>query len=76
VQAATMLILVLAAEYRRTPTFRGLRRSSLATAIFPRQFMNQGDRLAFSNGILGLSALAAVLLIAFRGDTMRSFRST
>ena len=35
----------------------------------PRQFMNQGDRLAFSNGILGLSALAAILLVLFRGDT-------
>ena len=27
--------------------------------------MNQGDRLAFSNGILGLSVFAAVLLIVF-----------
>jgi len=35
----------------------------------PRQFMNQGDRLAFSNGILVLSAFAAVLIVAFRGDT-------
>ena len=35
----------------------------------PRQFMNQGDRLAFSNGILVLSVFAAVLIIAFRGDT-------
>ena len=31
--------------------------------------MNQGDRLAFSNGILVLSAFAAVLIVAFRGDT-------
>jgi uncharacterized membrane protein len=31
--------------------------------------MNQGDRLAFSNGILVLSVFAAVLIIAFRGDT-------
>ena len=29
----------------------------------PRQFMNQGDRLAFSNGILVLSVFAAVLII-------------
>ena len=35
----------------------------------PRQFMNQGDRLAFSNGILVLSAFAAILIVAFRGDT-------
>jgi hypothetical protein len=31
--------------------------------------MNQGDRLAFSNGILVLSAFAAILIVAFRGDT-------
>jgi hypothetical protein len=31
--------------------------------------MNQGDRLAFSNGIISLSLLAGLLLIAFRGDT-------
>ncbi len=31
--------------------------------------MNQGDRLAFSNGILVLSVFAAVLIIVFRGDT-------
>src|SRR4029078_4637985 len=43
---------------------------SVAGALsLPRQFMNQGDRLAFSNGILILSALAAVLLVAFGGDT-------
>jgi amino acid transporter len=67
-QAATMLILVLAANtaYADFP-----RLSSILARdrYLPRQFMNQGDRLAFSNGILGLSALAAVLLIAFRGDT-------
>ena len=31
--------------------------------------MNQGDRLAFSNGIVILSILASVLLIVFGGDT-------
>ena len=31
--------------------------------------MNQGDRLAFSNGILVLSAFAAILIVAFGGDT-------
>src|SRR3982074_3620723 len=31
--------------------------------------MNLGDRLAFSNGIIVLSVFAAVLIIAFRGDT-------
>ena len=30
----------------------------------PRQFMNQGDRLAFSNAIIVLSVLAVMLLVA------------
>jgi hypothetical protein len=38
-------------------------------AYLPRQFANQGDRLAFSNGIVVLSIFAGILLIAFRGDT-------
>src|SRR5439155_5393715 len=35
----------------------------------PRQFMNQVDRLAFSNGIIVLSTFAAILILVFRGDT-------
>jgi hypothetical protein len=31
--------------------------------------MNQGDRLAFSNGIVILSVLASILLVVFEGDT-------
>jgi amino acid transporter len=68
VQAATMLILVLAANtaYADFPRLASI----LARDRYvPRQFMNQGDRLAFSNGIVGLSAFAAVLLVAFGGDT-------
>jgi amino acid transporter len=68
VQAATMLILVLAANtaYADFPRLASI----LARDRFvPRQLMNQGDRLAFSNGILGLSAFAALLLIVFGGDT-------
>ena len=68
VQAATMLILVLAANtaYADFPRLASI----LARDRYvPRQFMNQGDRLAFSNGIVGLSVLAAVLLIVFGGDT-------
>jgi hypothetical protein len=37
--------------------------------FLPRQFMNQGDRLAFSNGIIALSFFAGMLLIVFHGDT-------
>jgi amino acid transporter len=67
-QAATTLILVLAANtaYADFP-----RLASIVSRdrYLPRQFMNQGDRLAFSNGILVLSVFAAVLIVAFRGDT-------
>src|SRR4051794_36725037 len=68
VQAATMLILVLAANtaYADFPRLASI---VARDRFLPRQFMNQGDRLAFSNGILILSALAAVLLVIFGGDT-------
>jgi amino acid transporter len=68
VQAGTMLILVLAANtaYADFPRLASI----LARDRYvPRQFMNQGDRLAFSNGIVGLSVFAGILLIAFGGDT-------
>src|SRR5262249_27213030 len=68
IQAATTLILVLAANtaYADFP-----RLASIVSrdGYLPRQFANQGDRLAFSNGILVLSAFAAILIIVFRGDT-------
>ncbi|HEY2941539.1 MAG TPA: APC family permease [Vicinamibacteria bacterium] len=68
VQAATTLILILAAN----TAFADFPRLSSIIArdrYLPRQFMNQGDRLAFSNGILVLSFLAGILLVAFGGDT-------
>src|SRR5437870_12528760 len=67
-QAATMLILVLAANtaYADFPRLASI---LARDGYVPRQFMNQGDRLAFSNGIVGLSAFAGILLVAFRGDT-------
>jgi amino acid transporter len=68
VQSATMLILVLAANtaYADFP-----RLASIVSRdrYLPRQFMNQGDRLAFSNGIVALSVFAALLIVAFAGDT-------
>jgi amino acid transporter len=68
VQSSTMLILVLAANtaYADFPRLASI----LARDRYvPRQLMNQGDRLAFSNGIIGLSLFASVLLIAYGGDT-------
>lgn len=35
----------------------------------PRQLSNRGDKLVFSNGILILSFLSALLLVLFRGET-------
>ncbi len=68
IQAATTLILVLAAN-TAFADFPRLASIVARDRYLPRQFMNQGDRLAFSNGILVLSVFAAVLIIAFRGDT-------
>jgi len=68
VQAATMLILVLAANtaYADFPRLASI---VARDGFLPRQFMNQGDRLAFSNGIVILSVVAAILLVVFGGDT-------
>jgi hypothetical protein len=68
VQAATMLILVLAANtaYADFPRLASI---VARDRFLPRQFMNQGDRLAFSNGIVILSALAGALVAIFGGDT-------
>ena len=68
VQAATMLILVLAANtsYADFPRVSSI----LARDRFmPRQFDNQGDRLVFSNGILILSGFAILVILIFGGDT-------
>jgi amino acid transporter len=68
VQAATALILILAAntafsDFPRLAYF--LARDHYA----PRQFLKLGDRLVYSNGIMILAALAALLIVVFRGDT-------
>jgi amino acid transporter len=69
-QISTALILFLAANtsYADFPRLASL----LAHDRFlPRQLASVGDRLVFSNGILGLSAAAISMLVLFRGDTMR-----
>ena len=67
-QISTFAILVLAANtaYADFP-----RLSSIIArdGYMPRQLSNRGDRLVFSNGILVLSGAAAVLIIAFGGQT-------
>jgi amino acid transporter len=67
-QFVTMLILLLAAN----TSFADFPRLSFFLArdrFIPRQLGTQGDRLVFSNGILILGGLAALLLVLFRGDT-------
>ena len=67
-QAATALILFLAAN----TSFNAFPRLAALLAIdgyMPRQFAFRGDRLAFSYGIVLLAAIAALLLVAFGGDT-------
>jgi amino acid transporter len=67
-QGTTMLILVLAAN----TSYAGFPRLASILArdrVLPRQFANLGDRLVFSNGILVLAALSALVLLFFRGET-------
>jgi amino acid transporter len=65
VQAFTLAILVLAAN----TSYQGFPRLAALLArdgFLPRQFVNLGDRLAYSNGILVLAAAATGLVLAFR----------
>ena len=67
IATVTALILVLAAN----TAFNGfpVLGSILAQhSYLPRQLHTRGDRLAFSNGILFLSAAALLAIIAFRGE--------
>lgn len=68
VQAATALILILAANtsYADFPRLSSLLAND---RYLPRQLASLGDRLVFSNGIVGLSFAAIFLLLVFRGDT-------
>jgi len=68
VQIATALVLLLAAN----TAFNGFPRllSFMArNGHAPRLFLRLGDRLAFSNGTIGLAVAAAVLFVAFAGRT-------
>jgi amino acid transporter len=69
-QAATMLILVLAANtsYADFPRLASiLARDGFA----PTQFTYRGDRLAFSNGIIVLTLFAMALVVIFGGNVFR-----
>ncbi len=64
-QIATMAILVLAANTSYAGFPRLSSRAWPATDSCRRQFMNRGDKLVFSNGIIGLTVAAIVVLVAF-----------
>ena len=68
VQAATMLLLVLAAN-SAFAGFPYLASILARDGYMPHQMAGIGDRLVFSNGIVILGVLAGLLIILFRGDT-------
>ena len=67
-QAFTALILFLAANtsYNAFPRLAAILAHD---GFMPRQFSFKGDRLAFTAGILILSAVAIALIVLFNGDT-------
>jgi amino acid transporter len=70
VQAMTMLILVLAAntsfaDFPRLASFHA------DDAFMPKQLTKRGHRLVFSNGIIFLAAMAAVLVVIFGADVSK-----
>lgn len=68
IQYATAAILILAAN----TAFQDFPRLSSILArdrFAPRQLSNIGDKLVFTNGILALAAVAALLIVIFHGET-------
>lgn len=68
VQFTTMLILTMAANtaFSDLPLLLSIISKD---KYLPRQFTKRGSRLSFTNGILLLGLLAAILIIIFSGDT-------
>ncbi|MFN8233060.1 MAG: APC family permease [Actinomycetota bacterium] len=70
VQAFTAAILILAAN----TAFQDFPRLSAILArdhYMPRQFSNRGDRLVFSNGVIGLGLAACLMIYVFDADLTR-----
>jgi amino acid transporter len=67
---ATFAILILAANtaYADFPRLASI---VARDGYLPRQFFNRGARLVFSNGVIFLAAVAAILIVAFKGDISR-----
>jgi amino acid transporter len=69
VQALTFGILVLAAN----TSYQGFPRLAAVLArdrFFPRQFVNLGDRLVYSNGIIVLAGIASLLIWIFNANVI------
>lgn len=68
VQITTMIILVMAANtaFADLPLLLSILAKD---GYVPRQFMNRGSRLSFSNGIIMLGVLSGLLVIIFGGST-------
>jgi len=67
-QFTTALILLLAANtaYSGLPVLLSILSHD---SYVPRQFSHRGAKLSFSNGIILISVVSALLLVAFRADT-------
>jgi len=68
VQISTTVILIMAANtaFADMPLLLSV---IARDGYMPRQFIKRGDRLSFSNGIIALSTLAAILVVIFKGET-------
>src|SRR4029079_2270595 len=67
VQGFTLAILILAAN----SSYQGFPRLAALLArdrFFPRQFVNLGDRLVYSNGIILVAGLASALIVIFAAN--------
>jgi amino acid transporter len=67
VQGFTLAVLVLAAN----SSYQGFPRLAALLArdrFFPRQFVNLGDRLVYSNGIILVAGLASALIVIFSAN--------
>ncbi|MEX1134833.1 MAG: APC family permease [Acidimicrobiia bacterium] len=69
-QVFTAAILILAANtaYQDFPRLSAILARS---RLMPRQYLNRGDRLVFSNGVVTLAVVASILLIIFQAEVSR-----
>lgn len=68
IMSAAILILAANTAYQDFPRLASILAKD---RYMPRQFMNRGDRLVFSNGIIILALLAALLIFVFNANLTR-----